>query len=88
MPKVYALIFDRIPLRIFPECKIPSQLNPLELVGDGFCHEDHTEVRMYGSKLAPYHIPMFLTHRLFSLEYIRKMFNCDDLHFVSNNSTH
>ena len=87
MPKVYALIFDRIPLRIFPECKILLQLNPLELVGDRFFHEDHTEVRMYGSKLAPYHIPLFLTPRLFSLEYIRNMFNCDELNFVSNNST-
>ena len=84
MPKVYALIFNRIPPRIFPECKSLLQLNPLELVGDMFSHEDHTEVRMYGSKLALSHIPMFLTPILFSLEYI----NCDDPHFVSNNSTH
>jgi hypothetical protein len=33
--------------------------------------------------LAPYKLPKYLPVRIFSLEYIRKMINFDDIHFVS-----
>ena len=43
------------------------------------------DIRIYGWKLAPYKLPKYFPFRVFSLEYIRKMINSDDIHFVSLN---
>jgi hypothetical protein len=40
------------------------------------------EIRVYGCELAPYKLPRYVLVRIFSLEYIRKMINSDDIHFV------
>ena len=39
---------------------------------------------MYGSQLVPYKLPKYLPMRIFSLEYIRQIFNSDEIHFLSN----
>ena len=38
---------------------------------------------IYGCDIAPYKLPKFLPMRIFSLEYIRKMLNANEVHFVS-----
>jgi hypothetical protein len=41
------------------------------------------EIKIYGCELAPYKLPRYVPVRIFSLEYIRKMINSDDIHFVA-----
>ena len=71
MSKVYTLLFDDPPPRMFPKCMNLLQLNPEAPDGDWFCYEDHTEIYVYVAKLPPYHLPLFLNPRLLSLEYIQ-----------------
>jgi hypothetical protein len=49
---------------------------------DWYLYQNHTEIRVYGCELPPYRLPKYLLVRIFSLEYIRKMVNLDDIHFV------
>jgi hypothetical protein len=51
--------------------------------GDWYLYQDYIEIKVYGCKLAPYKLPKYLPVRIFSLEYIRKIINSDDIHFVS-----
>ena len=51
--------------------------------GDWYLYQNYTELRIYGYELAPYKLPKFLPMRIFSLEYIMKMLNADEVHFVS-----
>jgi hypothetical protein len=45
---------------------------------------------VYGCEFPPYRLPKYLPIRIFSLEYIKKMVNSDDIHFfqskINNNS--
>jgi len=50
--------------------------------GDWYLYQNYTEIRVYGCELAPYKLPKYLPMRIFSLEYIRKMLNSDDIHFA------
>jgi hypothetical protein len=52
-------------------------------IGDWYLYQKHTEIRVYGCELPPYRLPKYLPIRIFALEYIRKMVNSDDIHFVS-----
>jgi hypothetical protein len=83
MSKSYQIIHNEIPPRIFPECKKLLQLSLDKRVGDWYIFENYTEIRIYGSELRPFLLPIFLTPRIFALEYIRQRLNSDDIHFVS-----
>jgi hypothetical protein len=52
---------------------------------DWYLYQNHTEIRVYGCELPRYRLPKFLPVRIFALEYIRKMMNSDDIHFVATN---
>ena len=41
-------------------------------------------IKIYGIEQEPYRLPMFLTPRTFVLEYVRKMIEIDNLHFVKS----
>jgi hypothetical protein len=83
MSKAYQIIHDEIPPRIFPECKKLLQLSPDKRVGDWYIFENYTEIKIYGSELQPFLLPVFLNPRIFALEYIRHRLNSDHIHFVS-----
>jgi hypothetical protein len=51
--------------------------------GDWYLYQNHSEIRVYGCELAPYKLPRYIPVRVFTLEYIRKIMNSDDVHFVS-----
>jgi hypothetical protein len=51
--------------------------------GDWYLYQNHSEIRVYECKLAPYKLPKYVSVRIFSLEYIRQIMNLDDIHFVS-----
>ena len=46
-------------------------------------YQNYTEIWVYGHELAPYKLPKFLYVSVFALEYIRKMINENEVHFVS-----
>jgi hypothetical protein len=71
MSKGYHIIHDEIPPIMFPECKKLLQLSLKKKVGYWYILKDHIEIRVYGSELHPFLLPIFLTPRVFSLEYIR-----------------
>jgi hypothetical protein len=52
-------------------------------LGDGYLFEKYTKIRIYGVEIKPFISPKFFTLSIFSLEFIRKSLNLDDIHFVS-----
>jgi hypothetical protein len=69
--------------RINDEVQRILHLSDHTKTSDWYLYQNHTEIRVYGCELAPYKLPKYLPVRIFSLEYIRKMINSDDIHFVS-----
>ena len=70
MVVVYKLIFGSIMPRIHADFKLLLQ-NPMEPVGDWLCYQDFTIIRVYGFEGEPNKLPMFLTRRIFVLEFLR-----------------
>ena len=71
MAAVYKLIFDSTMPRIHEDFKLLLQ-NPVELVGDWFCYQDFTIIKVYGFEGEPYKLPKFLTRIIFVLEFLRQ----------------
>jgi hypothetical protein len=69
----YIIFQGEHPPKLFPECRQMLQLTPDTKVGDWYIFEDHTIIRIYGSEFKPYLLPLFLTLRIFALEYISQM---------------
>ena len=70
LPTLYNLIFGSSMPRIGEDLKLLLQ-NPVEPVGDWFCFEDYTLIRIYGFEGEPFRLPKFTTRRLFALEFLR-----------------
>ena len=66
IPALHKLIFGSSMPRISEDLKLLLQ-NPVETVGDWFCFEDYTLIRVYGFEGEPFRLPKFTTRRLFSL---------------------
>ena len=73
---------DTVP-RVSADIKRTLHLNEQCKVGDWYLYQNHTEVRVYACQLTPYKLPKYLPMRIFSLEYIRKIINSDDVNFLS-----
>ena len=69
-PSMYLLEKEEIP-RINDETRRILQLSENYKTGDWYLYKNHTEIKVYGSSLAPYKLPRFVTTRIFSLEYLR-----------------
>ena len=70
MSSIYKLIFGTSLLRMIEEMKAYLQ-NSNEPVGDWFLYKVFTILRIYGFENEPYRLPVFLTKRIFVLEFIR-----------------
>ena len=46
--------------------------NSNELVGEWFLYKEFTILRIYGFENEPYRLPVFLTKRIFVLEFLRQ----------------
>lgn len=57
-------------------------LGDQEKTGDWYLYQNRTESRVYGYELPPHRWQKYVPMSIFSLEYVRKMINMDDLHFV------
>jgi len=49
---------------------------------DWYLYKNYTKIRLYGCELAPSKLPKYVPMRILSLEYIRQVFNMDEIHFV------
>jgi hypothetical protein len=85
MSTAYTIIHEEVPPRLFPEFKKLLQLSLDTKVGDWYLFQNHTEIRIYGSEAQPFLLPVFLTMRIFSLEYIRQRLNLIIFIFLQRN---
>ena len=69
--------------RVSEEVKQLMQLTKKIKTTDWYLYQNYTEIGVYGSELAPYKLPKYLSMRIFSLEYIRQMIGVDEVHFLS-----
>ena len=71
MSSIYKLIFGTSLPRMTEEMK--SYLHNFnEPVGDWFLYKEFTILRIYGFENEPYRLPVFLTKRIFVLEFFRQ----------------
>ena len=56
----------------------------MEPVGDWFCFEDYTLIRIYGFEGEPFRLPKFTTRRLFALEFLRQRLAAEKEKFVKH----
>jgi hypothetical protein len=80
---VVGMLSGRTEPRINEEILRVLYLSDLTKTEDWFLYQNHTEIRVYGCELAPYKFPKYVPVRIFTLEYICKMINLYDFHFVS-----
>lgn len=80
---VLQLINSQKEPRINEETKKVVYLSDQTKIGDLYLYQNYTEIRFYGSELAPYKLPKYVPMIILSLEYIRKIIIMDELHFVS-----
>jgi hypothetical protein len=80
---VVSMLSGRQEPRINEEIQRILHLSDLAKTGDWYLYQNHMEIRIYGCELAPYKLPRYVPVRIFTLEYIRKMINSDDIHFVA-----
>jgi hypothetical protein len=82
MSRVYSLIFSTSLPRVLEEMKIYLQPNPENRVGDWVMFMHSTVIWVYGYQEAPYLLPVFLTPKIFSLEFIRQRIISETKHFL------
>lgn len=83
MAAIYKLIFVSTMPRIQEDFKLLLQ-NLVEPVGDWFCYQDFTILRVYGFEGEPYKLPKFLTRRIFVLEFLRQRLTAENDIFVQH----
>jgi hypothetical protein len=82
MSRVYSLIFGSDLPRVLEEMKSFLQPNPESRVGDWMLFIQSTVIWVYGYQEGPYLLPVFLTPRIFSLEFIRQRIISETEHFL------
>jgi hypothetical protein len=82
MSRVYNLIFNTSLPRVLEDMKSYLQPNPENRVGDWVLFMHSTVIWVYGCQEAPYLLPIFLTPRVFSLEFIRQRIISETEHFL------
>lgn len=83
MPVLPKLIFGSFMPRVSEDLKLLLQ-NPVETMGDWFCFENYTMIRVYGYEGEPFRLPKFTSRRLFALEYLRQRLNVENDNFLKN----
>ena len=83
MPALHKLIFGSFMPRISEDLKLLLQ-NPVETVGDWFCFENYTVIRVYGFEGEPFRLPRFISRRLFALEFLRQRLVAENDNFIKH----
>ena len=71
MLEIYKMLFDEVLPRVLEEMKSMMQSSPEDRIGDWLLYKDFTVLRIYGFTGEPYRIFVFLTPKVFALEYMR-----------------
>jgi hypothetical protein len=82
MSKFHSLIFNTGLPRVLEEMKISLQPNPENRVGDWMLFMHSTVIWVYGYQEGPYLLSLFLTPRVFSLEFIKQRIISETEHFL------
>ena len=82
MSRVYSLIFGTDLPRVLEEMKISLQPNLESRLGDWMLFLQCTVIWVYGYQEGPYLLPVFLTPRIFALEFIRQRIISEIEHFL------
>ena len=61
--------------------KVMMQSSPEDRIGDWFLYKDFTVLRVYGFAGEPYRLPVFLTPRIFALQFMRQRLYAEEEHF-------
>lgn len=80
---VSCLLNNNVEPSIVPEIRKILHLSEHTRIGDWYLYQIYIEIRIYGYELPPYRLPKFVPIQNFELEYITKMINMDQLHFVA-----
>jgi len=83
IPALYKLIFGSTMPRIGGDLKLLLH-GLVESVGDWFCFEDYTLIKVYGFEGEPFKLPKFTSRRLFALEFLRKRLIAEIDNFVKH----
>ena len=81
MSEMYKLLFDEVFPRVLEEMKVMMQSSPEDRVGDWFLYKDFSILRVYVFTREPYRLPVFLTPRIFALEFMRQILYAEEEHF-------
>jgi hypothetical protein len=82
MSKIYSLIFGSDFPRVLEEMKSSLQPSPENTMGDWMFFTQSTVIWVYGCQEGPHLLPVFLTPRIFSLEFIRQRIISETEHFL------
>jgi hypothetical protein len=80
--RVYSLIFNNSLPRVLEDMKSYLQTNPENKVGDWMLFIHSTVIWVYGCQEEPHLLPVFLTPRVFSLEFIRQRIISETKYFL------
>ena len=83
MSSLHKLIFGISLPRMTKEMKVYMQ-NSNELVGDWFLYKEFIVLRVYGFEDEPYRLPVFLTKRIFVLEFLRQRLQVESDIFIKH----
>jgi len=72
MSRIYSLIFGSYLPRVLEEMKSSLQPSPKNVMGDWMFFTQSTVIWVYGCQEGPHLLPIFLTPRIFVLEFIRQ----------------
>ena len=81
MSEMYKLLFDEVLPRVLEEMKVMMQSSPKDRFGDWFLYKDFTVLRVYGFTGEPYRLHVFLTPRIFALEFMRQILYAEEENF-------
>jgi hypothetical protein len=82
MSRVYNLIFNTSLPKVLDDMRSYLQPNTETKVGEWVLLMHSTVIWVYGCHESPYLLPIFLTPRVFSLEFIRKRIISETEHFL------
>ena len=83
MSSIYKLIFGTSLPRMIGDMKSYLQSSN-ELVADQFLYKEFTILRIYGFENEPYRLPVFLTKRIFVLEFLSQMLHVESEMFLKH----
>lgn len=76
------LLNNDVDPRIHPKIKIIFHFSDETKIGDLYVYQSYTEIIIYGCEFPPYKLPKFVPILIFALDFINKMINMDQLHFL------